>query len=66
VPADTKLAGRPEGVKPWDELTADEKLVAARLMENYADFAEHADWNVGRLVDALGELGVLENTVFLY
>src|SRR5262245_30412039 len=66
VPADAKLAGRPEGVKPWDQLTADEKLVACRLMENYADFAEHVDWNVGRLVDALSELGALSNTVFLY
>jgi arylsulfatase A-like enzyme len=66
VPADARLAGRPEGVKPWDELTADEKLVAARLMENFADFAEHTDWNVGRLVDALEELGVMENTVFFY
>jgi arylsulfatase A-like enzyme len=66
VPSDAKLASRPEGVKPWDKLTADEKTVAARLMENYADFAEHADWNVGRLVDALEELGIMENTVFLY
>jgi arylsulfatase A-like enzyme len=66
VPADAKLASRPEGVKPWDQLTTDEKLVAARLMENYADFAEHVDWNVGRLVDALEELGVADDTVFLY
>jgi arylsulfatase len=66
VPADAKLASRPEGVKPWDQLTPDEKLVASRLMENYADFAEHVDWNVGRLVDALEELGVADDTVFLY
>src|SRR5262249_17048783 len=66
VPADAKLASRPEGVKPWEQLTADEKLVATRLMENYADFAEHVDSNVGRLVDALEELKVLPNTVFLY
>src|SRR5262245_40933033 len=66
VPADAKLASRPEGVKPWAELTADEKQVATRLMENYADFAEHVDWNVGRLVDALEELGVMEDTVFFY
>jgi arylsulfatase A-like enzyme len=66
VPPEARLARRPEGVKPWDELTGDEKLVAARLMENYADFAEHADWNVGRLVDALEELGVTGNTLFLY
>jgi arylsulfatase A-like enzyme len=66
VPANTKLASRPEGVKPWDQLTADEKLVAARLMENYADFAEHTDWNVGRLVDALEDLGIMQNILFFY
>src|SRR5262249_31366030 len=66
VPADTALASRPEGVKPWDQLTADDKLVACRLMENYADFAEHVDWNVGRLVDALEELRVLPNTLLFY
>jgi len=66
APADAKLASRPEGVKPWDQLTPDEMLVASRLMENYADFAEHVDWNVGRLVDALEELGVADDTVFLY
>ena len=66
VPADAELAPKPEGVKAWDELTADEKQVAARLMENFADFAEHVDANVGRLVDALEELGVMENTIFLY
>jgi len=66
VPPDAKLAGRPEGVTAWDELTRDEQIVAARLMENYADFAEHADWNVGRLVDAIEELGVMQNTLFFY
>lgn len=66
VPSDTKLAGRPEGVWAWDQLTADQKTIAARLMENYADFAEHADWNVGRLIDALEELGVTQNTLILY
>ena len=66
VPKDAKLAPRPEGVKPWDELSADEKLVSARLMENYADFAEHVDANTGRLVDALEELGVLDNTFLIY
>jgi hypothetical protein len=35
-------------------------------MENYADFAAHTDWNVGRLVDALEELDVMENTLFFY
>ena len=66
VPADTELTPLVEGVKPWDELTKDEKLVAARLMENFASFAEHTDAQVGRLADALEDLNVMDNTIFIY
>jgi arylsulfatase A-like enzyme len=66
VPADTQLTERPEGVKAWDELTDDEQLVASKLMENFADFSEHTDYQVGRLVDALDEMGVMDNTLFIY
>ncbi len=66
VPPDTELASRPEGVVPWNELTGDQKRVGARLMETYAGFAEHTDAQTGRLVDALDEIGALENTLFIY
>ena len=35
-------------------------------METFAGFAEHTDEQVGRLVDALQEMGVLDNTLFIY
>jgi arylsulfatase len=35
-------------------------------MENYAGFAEHTDNQVGRVIDALQELGVLDDTLVLY
>ena len=35
-------------------------------METYAGFAEHADHQVGRLVDALDDLGLLDDTLVLY
>ena len=38
----------------------------ARFMETYAGFAEHADVQVGRFVDALEEMGVLDDTLFFY
>ena len=50
----------------WDELDETEQRVAARFMETYAGFAEHADVQVGRLVDALEELGVLDDTLIFY
>ena len=66
VPQNTKLAPKPEAIKDWDALTAQEKRLFARQMEVFAGFAEHTDAEVGRLVDALEERGELENTVFLY
>ena len=42
------------------------RRVAARFMETYAGFAEHADHHVGRLVDRLQHLGVLDDTLVLY
>jgi arylsulfatase A-like enzyme len=66
VPESTELAPWAEGVPHWDELTPAARRVAARLMETYAGFAEHADHQVGRLVDAIDDLGVLDNTLVLY
>ncbi len=66
VPPDTELAENPEYIKRWDTLSDDEKTVFARQMEVYATLVEHADHEVGRLVDAIDELGELENTLFIY
>ncbi len=66
VPAETKLARKPEGIKDWDMLTADEKKLFARQMEVFAGFGEHADHEIGRLVTAIEEMGQLDNTLLLY
>ena len=57
VPESAELAPWAEGVPHWDELDETEQRVAARFMETYAGFAEHADVQVGRFVDALDEHG---------
>ena len=66
VPADTDLAPRNPGVEPWDDLPDVQRRLAARLQEAYAAFLEHTDAQVGRLVDDLERLGVLDNTVILF
>lgn len=66
VPADAELAPWAEGVPHWDELSDAERRSAASLMELYAGFAEHTDDQVGRLVDALDEMGELDNTLIFY
>ena len=66
VPAGTKLAPKPEAIKDWDKLSADEKKLFARQMEVYAGFAEQADYEVGRLVDSIEQMGQLDNTLIIY
>ena len=66
VPPGTKLAPKPPFIKDWDKLTADERKLFARQMEVYAGFAEQADYEIGRLVKSLEEMGEMGNTLFLY
>jgi arylsulfatase A-like enzyme len=66
VPQNTVLAPKPEAIKDWDKLTPQEKRLFERQMEVFAGFAEHTDYEVGRLVDALETRGVLDNTLFFY
>jgi arylsulfatase len=66
VPENTVLAPKPDAIKDWDALTAEEKRLFERQMEVFAGFAEHTDHEVGRLVDALEARGELENTLFFY
>lgn len=53
-------------VKPWDELSDDEKRLFARMAEVFAGFSEYTDAQVGRIIDYLEETGQLENTVVFY
>ena len=66
VPKGTKLANKPEAIKDWSTLSADEKKLFARQMEVYAGFGEYADHEIGRLFDAIGETGQLDNTLIFY
>jgi arylsulfatase A-like enzyme len=66
IPPDTKLTPRPEQLPAWDDYDDRYKPVAARLMEVYAGFLAHTDAQVGRLLDALEDLGIWENTLFFY
>jgi arylsulfatase len=65
VPADTRLAPRNPGVKPWDALSDGERTLALRLQEAYAAFLDHTDHHIGRLVAFLESIGELDNTLIL-
>jgi len=66
VPQNTKLAPKPEAIKDWDKLTADERRLFARQMEVFAAFAAHTDHEIGRVVQAIEDLGELDNTLIFY
>jgi arylsulfatase A-like enzyme len=66
VPQDAELTARHEEIQAWDEIPDDLKPVLARQMEIYAGFMEHTDHHVGRLIDALEDLGALEHTIVYY
>ena len=57
VPAEAKLAAKPEAIQDWDALGADEKRLFTRQAEVFAGFAEHTDHEIGRLVQAIEDLG---------
>lgn len=63
IPAGTKLPPRNDDVRPWHELSADERRLAARFQEVYAGFLEHTDAEIGRLIDYLQQLGRLDDTI---
>lgn len=66
VPDDAELTQRNEGIPAWDGLDDDRHRLFARMMEGYAGFATHTDEQVGRVVDALEDLGELDNTLIFY
>ena len=53
-------------IKDWGALTPDEKRLFARQMEIFAGFAEQTDYEVGRLVQTLEDMGGMDNTLFFY
>lgn len=63
VPADCELTSRHAEIPAWDDMPDALKPVLARQMEVYAGFLEHTDHQVGRVIDALRDLEVLDDTL---
>jgi arylsulfatase A-like enzyme len=66
IPPEAELTARPAEIPAWDDIPDDLKPVLSRQMEVYAGFLEHTDHHIGRLVDALEDLGILEDTLIYY
>ncbi len=63
---DAELTARNALISEWDDMDDDLKPVLARQMEVYAGFLEHTDYHIGRIVAALEDLGVLDDTLIYY
>ena len=66
VPADSLLPPRDPAAQQWQELSPDERRLFARLQETFCGFVDHADAQIGRVVAALRELDVLDDTLILF
>jgi len=66
IPPNTALTKRPEQVPAWSDYPERYRPVASRLMETFAGFLAHTDAQVGRVVDALERLNIMDNTLVVY
>lgn len=66
IPQNTQLTPRPDSIPAWDDCTPDEKRLYARMQEVFAGFLEHADRQIGRVIDAIETLGEFDNTLIIY
>jgi len=63
IPRNAELTARPAEIPAWEDTPEDMRPIFAREMEVYAGFLEHTDHHLGRLVDALEDLEILDNTL---
>ncbi|MFN8160453.1 MAG: arylsulfatase [Solirubrobacterales bacterium] len=66
IPPEAELTPRDDAFPAWEDVPEKLKTYYARQMEVYAGYSENADHNVGRVIDAIGELGELDNTLILW
>jgi arylsulfatase len=67
IPADAVLEPWPEDVlKPWDQLTDVEKKLFIKQVEIFAAFAAYTDHEIGRVIQAVEDMGKLDNTLIIY
>jgi len=74
IPANTTLTPWPDGqpeyggakLPLWDTLSADEKKLYARQADVFAAYVAYTDHEIGRVIQAVEEMGKLDNTLIIY
>ena len=67
IPQNAKLTPWPKDlIKEWDQLNADEKKLFIRQADVFAAFVAYCDDEIGRVIQAVDDLGKLDNTLIIY
>lgn len=67
VPADAKLSAWPDDLlKHWDQLTPDEQKMFIRQADVFAAYVAYTDHEIGRVIQAVEDMGKLDNTLIIY
>jgi arylsulfatase len=66
IPADAKLTPRPKDMPSWDSMSDRQKKVMARMMEVAAGQLSQVDYNFGRVITAIDDMGQTDNTLVIF
>jgi arylsulfatase len=66
IPPNTQLTSWPDDLPKWDTLDADSKKLFARQAEVYAAYVAYTDHEIGRVINAVEDMGKLDNTLIIY
>jgi arylsulfatase A-like enzyme len=66
IPAAAQLTPWPDELKKWDTLSAEEKKLFARQAEVFAAYTAYTDHEIGRVIQAVEDMGQLDNTLIIY
>ena len=66
IPENTQLTPWPDDLPKWDSLSLVQKKLYAREAENFAGYAAYTDHEIGRVIQAVEDMGKLDNTLIIY
>src|SRR6201991_4477542 len=66
IPANAQLTDWPDSLPKWDTLSADEKKLFARQAEVFAGYTAYTDYEIGRVIQQVEDMGELDNTLIIY
>jgi sulfatase-like protein len=66
IPTNAQLTEWPADLPKWETLSADEKKLFARQAEVYAGYTAYTDYEIGRVIQAVEDMGKLDNTLIIY